>query len=568
MNQIKALWNKLRAPSALTDYLSFASIIFLSITLLCIAIGWILQSNLSKQAQDGVSQEAHRIKKEIVYLFEQIRHFMSYFGKEMVKSDPVDLFLEWQKVIKTFENQTGGKKSFLWPDFGWINAEHQQILNTRSGVLATPIDSSIREYTYLGPKFPWTLHFSSPGPAIPVDTNGIWVLPMGMGITDDNGVYLGSVGAAFHIPDLIKNIERVIKDRNIEFAVLDRKGNIILQTLGRKLNEKQDHLTDLQMIAMKNTENRDIFPSLPFYHTEEIESSPFILVTYLNRPTIDNAHYQTLIPHYLKLFGGGISCLILIYFFLQSLIKKNRELQEVKLGLENAIALAEASDLAKEEFLNKIKMELTKPFVSVVTYTDILLKHLKKEINLDISPSKQMQFLNSIREAAMELKSLSTNVLDLGYIDVKSILEDCLKIHAKHSFMKGVNLKSSIPILPPLYVDELRFKQIIIGLLSQALRFAPKGESIDLTASIYKEEKTFLKIILKDSGYGLTEEEWQRVATKYSKEHGISRRSDGTDLELSEIERLIEMHKGKYSIEHAWKKGTTVTLLFPYLKDC
>lgn len=559
---IKALFNKIRVPSDWKDYFSFAAIIFVSIALLCVTIGWILQKNIAKKAQDQTSQEARRIKQEMLYLFDNTKHFMSYLSREVIKNSPKDLLLAWQQVIKSFEAEKG-HKIFLWPDFGWIDADNQQIMNTKSGILPTPLDMSSRAYTHLGKKFPGSLQFAKPGPSIPLDAAGAWVIPLGMGITDEHGTFLGMIGAAFRVPDLIKAIEQAVKYKNVEFALFDKKGDLILNSLGRKLNEDQKLLNNLKKIALSNVDQGVAFSTLTFYHKEEIE--PFTLVTYLDSPFIDNTRYQTLIPHYVKLLGGGMTCLFLIYFFVQSLIKKNQQLQKAKQDLENAISVAEASDLAKETFLNKIKVELTKPFVRIVTYTDILLKHLKKEINLEFSQTKQMQFLKIIREAAVELKTLSTNVLDLSYVDIIMILEDCIKIHAKQSFMKGIQLVFSIASVPPIYADELRFKQIIVGLLSRAIRFTSKGESIYLSAYTETEGATnFLKIILKDSGYGLTEDEWQKVATRYNPTDCISRCIDGTDLEFPEIERLIGLHQGKCSFEQEWKKGTIVTLLFPY----
>lgn len=562
------LFRKIGAPSAWSDYLFFVFIVFFSISSICIAVGWIVREKTHKQAQDRVLHEAQRIRKEISYLFDETQHLMTYLGKEIVKSHTEDFLLAWQQAVsQAYAWQAKEKKSFLWPDFGWIDKEKRQIFNTKSGLMPHPQDMSIREYTRLAPEFPWTLQFAKPGPSIPVDTDGAWILPMGMGITDEKGTYLGCVASAYHIPDFIDRIEKILKDRSIAFILFDLDGTLILQNLGAKLDD--DKRGDLQKIALSTGKEyeKKSFLSPAFYQAETIEGTPYVLIAYLDQAALDLMNYQNLIPHYLKLFGGGGCCLLLAYFFLHNFIKKNWELQHAKNDLEQAFKLAEASDLAKEEFLGKIRMELMKPFIRVVTYADILLKHVKGEVNLELSPSKQIQFLNGIREAAIDLKTLSTSVLDLSYIDVKSILEDCIRIHAKQSFMRGIRIKAALDPVPPLYADELRFKQIIVGLLSRAIRFSPKNETIHITASISEEEETvFLKIILQDFGYGLTEEEWQRVVAKYSSKDCISRCSDGTDLELSAIERLVLMHRGKCIVEQKWKRGTIVHLLFPYRK--
>lgn len=547
------------------DCIILNCIVCFFMALIYIAADWMLHKRINYQAQERILQESNRIEKELVDLFQKTHELMTYIGKGIVNSQPEDLLLIWKQVKGTFARANKDKDSFMWPDLGWVDAQMQQILNTRSGVLSIPLDMSIRDYVRTAPMFPWTLQFAKPGPSIPEHLYGSLVIPFGMGIFDDRKTFLGIVSAAFNIPDLVKQIDQVIKDHTINFVILDRQGNIILQTLGHKLEEKENELNNLRKLLKKKTASQ----SIAFSFVKQIKGTPFTLVTYLNHLTIQNEHYQKLVPILLKIVGGGLCCLVLVYFFLKSVMKQNRELIKTKKHLEEAVALAKASDFAKEEFLKRMQQELLQPFVNIVTYTDILLKSLKGEINLELSSDKEIQFLERIKEAAVDLQTLTTNVLDLSYVDVKSVLEECMTILAKQAYMKGVFLDKDLPSLPPLYADELRFKQIIVGLLSRAIQFSRKGDRVWLAANVHIEDnKLFLKIILKDQGIGLSEEEWQRLRTKYNGETGISRCTDGTDLELPAIERLIYAHQGKCTFEYTWKKGTTAILLFPYsLKD-
>lgn len=125
-------------------------------------------------------------------------------------------------------------------------------------------------------------------------------------------------------------------------------------------------------------------------------------------------------------------------------------------------------------------------------------------------------------------------------------------------------MEKETPFVPSICVDELRFTQVIVGLIARAVRFTRKGEKVFFSMSVHIENgQQFLKISIRDQGIGLDEEELQMIANKYDTLR-ISRRTDGTDLELAAIEKLVQMHQGRCMITQQWKVGTTITVLFPY----
>lgn len=274
---------------------------------------------------------------------------------------------------------------------------------------------------------------------------------------------------------------------------------------------------------------------------------------------------QTLTPSLIKTLGEGTCLIILVCFFLQGVIKKNHELAKTKKNLQQAFDVAQHSDKAKEIFLKSVRKDLKVPFITIVTYTEILLKQLRGEINLELSREKQIDFLNRIAQACQDLETLTTQVVDFAAKDIKVLLEDCLMIMSKEAFVKGVTLESPIGQLPKWNMDELRFKQIVVGLISHSLQFCRNGNFLVVKACIEEGEKSsFLKISIKDNGLGLNEEDRHRIQVLHQGNIRISQFTDGTSLELASIQRLVSLLKGTLQISSTWRVGTEITLLFPY----
>lgn len=204
--------------------------------------------------------------------------------------------------------------------------------------------------------------------------------------------------------------------------------------------------------------------------------------------------------------------------------------------------------------------------MNIVTYTEILIKQLTEEVDLELNIQKQLQFLERIGSSCLALKTVTTLSIELSLINPKPILEECVKILAKEALRKSVVLKSAMQQLLPLMSDELRFKQIILGMLSRSIKLSPQGKVSMIASSVTQDKKAFLKVVIQDDGIGLAEEEWSQMASLYKQEVN-SKYSNGTDLDLNTVKKLIHKLQGQLDIKSVWQKGNTVSLLFPYLTE-
>jgi cell cycle sensor histidine kinase DivJ len=118
--------------------------------------------------------------------------------------------------------------------------------------------------------------------------------------------------------------------------------------------------------------------------------------------------------------------------------------------------------------------------------------------------------------------------------------------------------------LPLLRGDSRALRQILINLISNALKFTDPGGSIHLIARYDTNHKELI-ISVSDTGCGIAESDLQRIFEPFAQgDSGISRRYEGTGLGLAIVKALTERHGARITVESALDKGTTVHLFFPF----
>ena len=127
----------------------------------------------------------------------------------------------------------------------------------------------------------------------------------------------------------------------------------------------------------------------------------------------------------------------------------------------------------------------------------------------------------------------------------------------------GLSLETVMPDVPPLlFCDRLKLKQILLNMLSNAVKFTPAGGTISISAT-GDEERGFI-IAVKDSGIGIAEAELPRVMQPFVQvDSALSRAHNGTGLGLPLVAVMTELHGGRLEIESEVGKGTTVRACFP-----
>ncbi|NVK22101.1 MAG: two-component sensor histidine kinase BarA [Kangiellaceae bacterium] len=239
------------------------------------------------------------------------------------------------------------------------------------------------------------------------------------------------------------------------------------------------------------------------------------------------------------------------------------EVNNLELDIARRQAL-EASRI-KTEFLANMSHEIRTPMNGVIGFTDLLLK---TELN-----NKQKDFLFDIKRSASSLLSIIDDILDYSKIeagkmslerypfDLRECVDDVFRILGPNANKKGLELVPLIysDVPKALLGDPLRIKQIITNLVNNAIKFTKSG-SVELYAEVESENKQGLKlkIQVKDSGIGLSQQQQQNLFKAFSQADATTKREfGGTGLGLVISKSLVERMGGTIGIKSEVGEGST-----------
>ena len=248
------------------------------------------------------------------------------------------------------------------------------------------------------------------------------------------------------------------------------------------------------------------------------------------------------------------------------LTRKNEELEYAK-------TTAELANKYKTEFLANISHEIRTPLNAILGFTDQLL-------NSETDETRKYS-LNVIKNSGRILIALVNDILDISKLEsgklelnlaptnIKSILQETSDLYSNKALSKGISLIfDTDPKMPHnLIIDELRIRQILINLISNAIKFTEKG-SITVTTKLLKynpqQNKIDFLIKVTDTGIGIKKEFLTKIFEPFTQQEGQSiRKYGGTGLGLPIVKRLVELMDGRIEIKSTEGEGTEFTLYFP-----
>ena len=247
-------------------------------------------------------------------------------------------------------------------------------------------------------------------------------------------------------------------------------------------------------------------------------------------------------------------------------ITERKQAEELRLENEE---LAHASK-AKNEFLATVSHELRTPLTSIIGFS-ILLKE-KKTGGLN---EKQELFVGNILKSSEHLLNLISNILDMTTVEagkiklaiekvsVPATLDETLglveQIAAKHNVVLKREIDTQLDFIE---ADRQRFKQILLNLLDNAIKFSKKeGGTVTLIA---KKDGDTAQFSVLDTGIGIKEKDIGKLFNMFRQvDTGVSRRYPGTGLGLAISKQLVELHGGMIKVESYYGEGSTFTFFLP-----
>jgi two-component system, cell cycle sensor histidine kinase DivJ len=242
-------------------------------------------------------------------------------------------------------------------------------------------------------------------------------------------------------------------------------------------------------------------------------------------------------------------------------------------ALEDARAEAERANAAKTRFLATMSHELRTPLNAIIGFSEML----KNETALMIDAKRRVEYAGLINDSGTHLLSVVNGILDMSKIetgnfeitpepfDPAKVVASCCDMLALRARDAGVVLERLAPAtLPEMAADKRALSQILLNLVSNAIRFTDRGGKVLVSARAEAGSTTF---VVEDSGVGISVVDLARVGEPYF-QAGASydRRHGGTGLGLSIVKGLVRLHGGEFAIRSRVGEGTRITISLPL--DC
>jgi len=234
--------------------------------------------------------------------------------------------------------------------------------------------------------------------------------------------------------------------------------------------------------------------------------------------------------------------------------------------------LQQLSD-AKTRFLANMSHELRTPLNAIIGFSEIL----QQELFGELKNAKQKEYVGLIHDSGSHLLQIVTDILDMSKIEsgtfdivpepfnVEKLVTSCTGIMSQQADMREINLVSTIPNdLPETVADSRACRQILINLISNALKFSDKKDTVTVGVRVEGDK---LAYFVRDMGIGMSKPDLKRIGQPFFQaDSAHDRRYEGTGLGVSVVKGLTELHKGRVEFESELGEGTCVTVFIPL--DC
>ncbi|MBR1177633.1 PAS domain S-box protein [Bradyrhizobium sp. KB893862 SZCCT0404] len=250
-----------------------------------------------------------------------------------------------------------------------------------------------------------------------------------------------------------------------------------------------------------------------------------------------------------------------------------RDITDRKLSeqaLDQARSAAEAADAAKTRFLATMSHELRTPLNAIIGFSEMIAQ----EQTLMLGAGQRKEYAQLINDSGQHLLSVVNGILDMSKMESgnfeiasepfapRASLLHCCNLLALKARENGVDLVTDAPQdLPVMTGDPRAFKQIVLNLVANAIKFTERGGQVSVTASVSASQLT---LRISDTGVGIAPDDLKRIGAPFFQAgKTYQRRHEGTGLGLSIVKSLVALHLGEMTVQSRLGEGTAVTVKLP-----
>lgn len=246
--------------------------------------------------------------------------------------------------------------------------------------------------------------------------------------------------------------------------------------------------------------------------------------------------------------------------------------KQLEYSLRLAKEQADTANHAKSSFLANMSHELRTPLNAIIGFSEMMMK----ETFGPMGHEKYSEYMGDVHLSAKHLLEIINEVLDMSKIeagrvelheedfDLMGLCDSVVRIVTSRVFSSDLKIKlDQADCFPKLYADPRLVRQILINLVTNAVKYSSKGGIINVTPKIEKNGE--MTVTVKDQGVGIPADRIQEAMEPFGQinEHTTSSVYQGTGLGLPLAKAMTEMHGGELRLTSEEGKGTTVTISFP-----
>nr|AWM00303.1 PAS domain S-box protein [Bradyrhizobium amphicarpaeae] len=239
-------------------------------------------------------------------------------------------------------------------------------------------------------------------------------------------------------------------------------------------------------------------------------------------------------------------------------------------ALDQARSAAEAADAAKTRFLATMSHELRTPLNAIIGFSEMIAQ----EQTLMLGAAQRREYAQLINDSGQHLLSVVNGILDMSKMESgnfeiasepfapRASLLHCCNLLALKARENGIDLITDAPQdLPVMTGDPRAFKQIVLNLVANAIKFTERGGQVSVTASVSGSQLT---LRIDDTGVGIAADDLKRIGAPFFQAgKTYQRRHEGTGLGLSIVKSLVALHLGELTVQSRLGEGTVVIVRLP-----
>ncbi|MEH6950157.1 PAS domain-containing sensor histidine kinase [Nitrobacter sp. NHB1] len=239
-------------------------------------------------------------------------------------------------------------------------------------------------------------------------------------------------------------------------------------------------------------------------------------------------------------------------------------------ALDLALTTAERADAAKTRFLATMSHELRTPLNAIIGFSEMMVQ----EDALSLDAARRKEYAQLINDSGQHLLSVVNSILDISKMESgnfeilpepfapREVLLNSSNLLALKARDNGIELVTRVPEdLPQITGDPRAFRQIVLNLVSNAVKFTERGGRVTISARV---EGSRMVLRVMDNGVGIAQEDLKRIGDPFFQAgKTYQRRHEGTGLGLSIVKSLVALHRGEIDVQSKVEEGTTVTVMLP-----